>query len=201
MPTTKAKTSTKKRTRKKSSTGVELKYYKIVSTAKDPVYGTPKSACFDVFSCLNDEQVTIYNVHNEPRRRDVIDNFKVDGEEHRCVHLNPGDRIMVPTGLVFDIPDGHFVRLYSRSGLSLQQGLRLVNSVGVIDADYKNEVYILLENITGTVTTIMDETRLCQGELVKTERVTLSETDSVKNDDTRDGGFGSTGVGDVEENE
>jgi dUTP pyrophosphatase len=121
-------------------------------------------------------------------------------ETPRAVHLNPGDRMMVPTGLAFDIPDGYFVRLYSRSGLSLQNGLRLVNGTGIIDSDYKEEVFMLIENTGGTVNTVMDETRLCQGELVKTERVTLCETDSIEDADSRGGGFGSTGVGDVKEN-
>tara|TARA_Y100001973_G_C5203562_1_gene339682 strand:+ start:3159 stop:3779 length:621 start_codon:yes stop_codon:yes gene_type:complete len=197
MPTTKAKATTKRK-RKVASTP-SLKYYKLNEEAREPVYATDGSACFDIYSNLFDEYVTIYNTHNEPRRRDVVDYTAPDGEDTRAVHLNPGDRIMVPTGLILDIPESHYVRLFARSGISLYSGLSLVNSVGIIDSDYKKEIFVILENKSSTVTSVTHHMRICQGIMTKCEKVVIEETTSIEQAETRDGGFGSTGVGEVSE--
>ncbi len=196
MPTT---VKTKKRSTRKSKTSTPtLNYYKVYESATEPVYATEGSACFDISSCLEDEFVTIYNVHNEPRRRDIVPWCPPGAtEETRAIHLNPGDRVMVPTGIVLDIPEGHYVRLFARSGMSLYSGLRLVNSVGIIDSDYKEQLYVLLENASATVTSVQDSTRICQGIMTKAEICKIEETTTVPESSTRDGGFGSTGTEEV----
>jgi len=197
MPTTvKAK---KKRSTSRSKTSTPtLNYYKVFDSAKEPVYATDGSAGFDISCCLEEEFVTIYNLHNEPRRRDIVPWCPPGAEEEaRAIHLNPGDRVMVPTGIVLDIPKGHYVRLFARSGLSLYSGLRLVNSVGIIDSDYKEQLYVLIENSSSTVTSIADATRICQGIMCKAETCKIEETTVIPESTTRDGGFGSTGTEEV----
>ena len=56
--------------------------------------------------------------------------------------------MLIPTGLIFDIPKNHYVRLYARSGNAFKKGLVLANSVGIIDSDYVDEVKIMLHNIS-----------------------------------------------------
>ena len=55
---------------------------------------------------------------------------------------------MIPTGLFFDIPEGWVVKLYARSGLAFKQGLVLANSVGIVDSDYVDPVFVIVQNTT-----------------------------------------------------
>ena len=108
---------------------------------------------------------------------------------------------MVPTGLILDIPIGYSVRLHPRSGLSLKQGLVLANAQGIIDSDYVEELFVLMYNMSDNVMTINNGDRICQGELIKTDKYTIEETliqPKIKTD--RKGGMGSTGVKNVTEN-
>jgi dUTP pyrophosphatase len=111
--------------------------------------------------------------------------------------IQPGDRVMVPTGLIMDIPAGYSVRLHARSGASLKQGLVLANAEGVIDADYVQEVMVLVYNISGNAITITTGDRIAQAELVKDAEYDIVETairPMLKTN--RTGGMGSTGVTD-----
>lgn len=60
--------------------------------------------------------------------------------------LFPGERAICPTGLKMAIPDGYEVQVRPRSGLSIKTSLRISNSPGTIDADYRNEIGIIVEN-------------------------------------------------------
>ncbi|MCX8008174.1 MAG: dUTP diphosphatase [Patescibacteria group bacterium] len=163
-----------------------LKYFKQDSFAFDPVFATKNSACFDLCARLvNDDVVKGFSYAN------IGINLKV---KDQSIRVYPNDRLMIPTGLIFDIPEGYYVRLYIRSGTALKKGLALANSVGVIDSDYVEPVYILLTNISGVTTTITHGERICQAELVPVHEVdfeVLSERPQQKTD--RSGGFGSTG--------
>lgn len=109
--------------------------------------------------------------------------------------VQPGDRVMVPTGLIFDIPEGYSVRLHARSGASLKQGLVLANAEGVIDSDYVNEVMVLVYNISQNQIVINAGDRIAQGELVKDIEYSISESAARPGVKTnRTGGMGSTGV-------
>jgi dUTP pyrophosphatase len=111
------------------------------------------------------------------------------------LYINLHDRVMVPTGLILDIPKGYSVRIHARSGLSLKQGLVLVNGEGVIDSDYIEEVFVLMTNLSTVGHWISPGDRIAQAELVKTENYKIEEIATrpeVKTD--RRGGMGSTGV-------
>ena len=194
MSTTKTKkvSSRKKRVTSKNPT---LKYQKRTAEATEPQYATNGSACFDLFSCFPDDGVNIFNAFNEPRRREVVE----DGNEVKTIYLNPGDRAMIPTGLIFDIPEGHYVRLFSRSGHSIRLGLVLSNGVGVIDSDYTDEIIVILHNTSNTVVAVRDQERLCQGILEQYQVCSFEETEKVESKKTRSGGFGSTGTGELDE--
>jgi dUTP pyrophosphatase len=110
------------------------------------------------------------------------------------IQVNSNERILIPTGLIFDIPNGYSVRLYPRSGLALKQGLTLANNVGIIDSDYVEPVFAMITNISGTIKYIKHNERVCQGELFKDHSCILEEISEQPGRKTnRDGGFGSTG--------
>lgn len=163
-----------------------LKFWRVHTEVKLPKHQTDGSACFDLaFQGYGKNKVTGYNRMNKPVERIL----------QGSMTISPGDRMLVPTGLVMDIPKGYSVRLHARSGTSLKQGLVLANAEGVIDSDYVEEVYILLHNISENAQTINFGDRIAQGELVKNEVYEIEETatrPSVKS--SRVGGMGSTGV-------
>ena len=104
------------------------------------------------------------------------------------------ERVLVPTGLIFDIPEGYSVRLHSRSGLAWKEGLYLTNCEGIIDSDYVDPVFVMITSISQAPKTINNGDRVCQAELVDKVYHSLQEIKKPPIRKTeRDGGFGSTG--------
>lgn len=165
-----------------------LEFYKLNSQAKAPVFATEGSACFDIHASLIDgTNVILHTSDNEVDLRTVK-----DGQ----IDIYPGDRIMIPTNLIFDIREGWSVRIHARSGISFKEGLVLTNQEGVIDSDYVEPVFILLTNVSSKAYgyTINDGDRICQGEMVMDHKYGLKEVFEKPTQKTdRDGGFGSTG--------
>ena len=167
----------------------DLRYYKLNPEVKNPYRATSGSACFDLYSFLPDEsEVTVY-------RNDVAETEKVTRVvKLKRVPINPKERILIPTGLILDIPKGYSVRLYPRSSLALKQGLTLANNVGIIDSDYVEPVFAMIFNMSGYVKYINHEERICQAELFKDQPHVLEEVlERPERKTERDGGFGSTG--------
>ena len=166
-----------------------LKIYKLYPDVKIPQHQTEQSACFDLsFHGVVGTPICGFTAMNKP-----IERF-VTFPKH-TLSIAPGDRIAVPTGMIIDIPDGYSVRVHARSGLSLKQGLVLANAEGVIDADYVNELMVLIHNISQNTVTITNGDRIAQAELIKSEKYKVEETPVrpiIKS--SRVGGMGSTGV-------
>jgi len=169
---------------------VELKFYKLDKNAHEPTVGSQWAACFDLKAFIGAEKITYYDKQNNKKEVTPLKgNDKV-----RYIQLMPKCRYIVPTGLILDIPEGHSVRLHPRSGLSLKQGLGLANLEGVIDCDYVDPLFILLENRSDAVVKITDGMRVCQGELVEDMTYLFNQTDEKPETKTdRNGGLGSTG--------
>lgn len=109
--------------------------------------------------------------------------------------INPGERLLIPTGLIFDIPENHSIRIHARSGLSLKQGLALANAEGVVDSDYVDPTFIMMINNSNAVATIKHGDRIAQGELVPVLQSEFQEIPTPPKQKTdRQGGLGSTGV-------
>jgi len=165
---------------------VSLKLWKIHPEVKLPTHQTTQSACFDLaFSNAGKGSYKGYTSMNKPFTRELRGKLTIA----------PGDRVLVPTGIIMDIPEGYSVRLHARSGTSLKQGLVLANAEGVIDSDYVDEVFILVHNISLNYLNINPGDRIAQAELVKNldyEIVSAVTRPMVKT--SRTGGFGSTGV-------
>lgn len=107
--------------------------------------------------------------------------------------IKPGQRILVPTGLAFEIEPGYEVQVRPRSGLSLKTGLLVVNSPGTIDADYRGEVKIILGNLGESNEVISHGDRVAQMVLAPITQARFITTNSLSETERGDGGFGSTG--------
>ena len=169
----------------------DLLYYKLHPEVKEPYRATEGSACFDLYSFLQeDKPIKVYL--NQLEVVENKDRLVLNGR----VQVNPNERVLIPTGLIFDIPRGYSVRLYPRSSLALKQGLTLANNVGIIDWDYVEPVFAMIVNISGDVKYVNHNERICQGELFKDQPCIIEEVkDRPETKTDRKGGFGSTGRG------
>ena len=108
--------------------------------------------------------------------------------------VGPGERLAVPTGLSFEIPDGYEVQVRPRSGLSIRHGLTVVNAPGTIDSDYRGELKVLLVNLGTEPVRITRGDRVAQLVVAPVCRGAFRETRSLSPSARDEGGFGSTGV-------
>ena len=179
-----------------------LRYYKLRKDVADPQFSTEGSACFDIranfISPRSDRQaqeITVYNMSNQKEKRKVKMWAIENSEFATGIELYPGERVLIPTGLIFDIPEGYSVRLHTRSSVSLKKGLTMPNGEGIIDSDYYHQTFVMLYNASADEVRICHGDRVAQGELVENVRTELEETKDVPEQTTsRVGGFGSTGV-------
>ena len=108
--------------------------------------------------------------------------------------LSPGDRTLVPTGFVFEIPQGFEAQIRPRSGLAFKNGITCLNTPGTIDSDYRGEVKVLLVNLGQEPFEITRGMRIAQ--MVIAPVVQAEVTEAIETSETARGagGFGSTGV-------
>ncbi|WP_320670941.1 dUTP diphosphatase [Patulibacter defluvii] len=110
------------------------------------------------------------------------------------VHLEPGERAMVPTGLAVAIPEGHVGLVVPRSGLAARHGVSLVNAPGTIDAGYRGELRVLLLNSDREQSFIASSgERIAQLLVVPVALPVAIEVDELGETARGAGGFGSTG--------
>jgi len=111
------------------------------------------------------------------------------------VRVAPGQIALVPTGLVIEVPSGHFLAIFARSSTPLKRGLMVANGVGVLDPDYcgpNDEVKIQVLNISGAEVQVKRGDRLAQGVVLPASRVSWQEVNELR--EVTRGGFGATGV-------
>ena len=106
-----------------------------------------------------------------------------------------GKSMAFATDLAFEVPDGWVMKLYSRSGHGFRHGVRLANTTGIIDSDYRGEILVPLtcdaESETGYFVAAGD--RIAQAMLVQVPQVQLVEVEELSDTARGAGGFGSTG--------
>ncbi|WP_100964588.1 dUTP diphosphatase [Bosea sp. FBZP-16] len=112
------------------------------------------------------------------------------------LRLEPGARLLVPTGLVLELPDGTEGQVRPRSGLALRHGVTLLNTPGTIDADYRGEVGIILINHGREAFTIQHGDRIAQLVIAAVLQADIAEVGELSETERGDGGFGSTGISD-----
>jgi dUTP pyrophosphatase len=102
-------------------------------------------------------------------------------------------RVLIPTGMFVAIPEGYEIQVRPRSGLALKKGITVLNTPGTIDADYRNEIGVILFNTTDEDFVVNAGDRIAQIVLTKFEQINWVEVDEL--DETkRTDGFGHTGL-------
>ena len=130
-----------------------------------PTYATPGSAGLDLRACLENP-----------------------------VDLNPGETLLIPTGLAVHIADHHLAGvIVPRSGLGHKHGIVLGNLVGLIDSDYQGQIFVSCWNRGDTAFTITVGERIAQMVFVPVVQVELVQVEAFLESDRGDGGFGHTG--------
>ena len=194
MSTAKKKVVAKTESSPTTNTSTSLKFYRLNEQAILPTFATKQSACFDLYANLiNGEEVQYYQaIATKVLPRKV--SFDINSNRS-FIPINNEERMLIPLGLIADIPEGFSVRIHSRSGLAFKQGVYLTNCEGIIDSDYVDPMFAMVTNMSNVPVKIYDGDRICQGELVRCEKYTLNESDEAPTQKTdREGGFGSTGT-------
>lgn len=105
----------------------------------------------------------------------------------------PGGATTVRTGLAVEVPEGHAMMIYSRSGHGFKNGVRLSNGTGVIDSDYRGEVMVRLHNDGQVAYEVQPGERIAQAMVTPVLQVLVTEVDELGQTERGEGGFGSTG--------
>ena len=132
-----------------------------------PAYQTDGSAGLDLIAAVHDEDPII---------------------------LAPLARALVPTGLVFQIPQGYEGQVRPRSGLAVKNGITVANAPGTIDSDYRGEVKVALINLGSESFTITRGMRVAQMVIAAVVQAALLPVRQVEASHRGAGGFGSTGT-------
>lgn len=155
--------------------GVPVQVLKISPNATLPSYQTDGAAGMDLHACLD--------YHGEDRSR----------ENPVDIIISAGSRRHIHTGIRLSIPPGYEGQIRSRSGLSTQQGLAVINSPGTVDSDYRGEIIVCLINHGCSEARVVHGVRIAQLVLAPVSRVRLVEVDALDGTERGSGGFGSTG--------
>jgi dUTP pyrophosphatase len=102
-------------------------------------------------------------------------------------------RVLVPTGLFIELPQGFEAQIRPRSGLAIKQGITCLNTPGTIDSDYRGEIKIILVNLSAEEQFIQPGERIAQMVIQKIEKISWQQVDVLEETSRSGGGFGSTG--------
>ena len=160
-----------------SNKTMKLKICKLHENAVVPTYATDGSACFDLAAA-------------------TVAGYSTVGK-----HVEPNAPITCGTGLAFEVPQGHVMLVFSRSGHGFKNGVRLSNCVGVIDSDYRGELLVQLtqdDRLDGhgydlASTFIKPGERVAQAMVLPVQQVSFEVAEQLSITDRGMGGLGSTG--------
>jgi dUTP pyrophosphatase len=109
------------------------------------------------------------------------------------ITLQPLERVLIPTGLFMELPQGYEAQIRPRSGLAIKQGITCLNTPGTIDADYRGEIKIILINLSNEIQSVQNGDRIAQMVIQKVEQVAWELSKTIEETERSVGGFGSTG--------
>lgn len=142
-----------------------FKVKKMRDGAKIPFRATPGSAGMDLYACI-DKPIT----------------------------LGGGEKAVIPTGIAIELPCTELAAfVFARSGLAIKHGIGLLNSVGVIDSDYRGEICVGVINQLNEPYTINPDERIAQLVIMPVSLIAPVEADALDETQRGAGGFGSTG--------
>ncbi len=108
--------------------------------------------------------------------------------------LKPLERVLVPTGLFIELPEGYEAQVRPRSGLAAKYGISIVNTPGTIDPDYRGEIKVILVNLSDVPFTLEPGERIAQMIIARFEHISWNEVETLSETVRGEGGFGHTGV-------
>ncbi len=115
-----------------------------------------------------------------------------DGQESATVE--PQGKYLFPTGIAVEIPEGYVGLVFARSGIATKRQLAPANCVGVIDADYRGELRVFLQNNGTEPQTVENGERIAQLVITPCLDIEIEETDTLSETGRGAAGFGSTGT-------
>lgn len=133
----------------------------------------------------------------------TIPEYKTDGAagfdlnvllENESEIIKKGEIKLLKTGLALALPDGYEAQVRSRSGLSLKNGIIVLNAPGTIDSDYRGEIGVILINLGSEDFLIENNSRIAQMVISKYEKADIEIVDNLDSTERGNGGFGSTGI-------
>lgn len=164
---------------------IVLGVMKLYEDVQLPEYAHIGDACFDLRAYISAQDLW------EAKKQGL----RANSDEGNWICLEPGDKYIFHTGLVFDIPQGYKLMVHARSGLGIKHQITLANRTGVIDEPYTDETLVCLVNESREAFTICNGDRIAQACLEKVEPVVIKEVKEVpvKSRGTNSG-LGSSGV-------
>jgi dUTP pyrophosphatase len=133
------------------------------------------------------------NVQIPTRMSEQASGFDLFAALNEPVVLNPGDRMLIPTGIAIAMPEGMEAQIRPRSGLAVKHGITCLNSPGTIDADYRGEIKVILINLGREPFTINRNERIAQMVFQLVPSVQLDIALELTETKRGAGGFGHTG--------
>lgn len=170
---------------------VNVKVKNLSKSLPLPAYQTAQSAGMDVmacFDCIDNEGHAYVKGYDWFSRESVDYPVEVDS----FVEINPGERVMISTGLQVELPEEYEIQVRPRSGLALKHGITVLNTPGTIDADYRGIIGIILINHSNESFTIKHGDRIAQIVIKEVPRINWVPTDDLSKTQRGEGGFGST---------
>jgi dUTP pyrophosphatase len=107
------------------------------------------------------------------------------------VTIQPNERMLIPTGVAMEIPEGHFCYVMGRSGNTIKKGLHV--ALGTIDSDYIGGIGVMAFNQSDEVISFAKGDRVAQMVILPYPKVEFEEVDELSETDRGEGGYGSTG--------
>jgi dUTP pyrophosphatase len=109
------------------------------------------------------------------------------------VAIGPLERVLIPTGIFIELPQGFEAQIRPRSGTALKRGLTLLNTPGTIDSDYRGEIKCIVVNLSNETQSVEPGERIAQMVIARYEQIEWMEVHELEATTRGAGGFGSTG--------
>ena len=122
----------------------------------------------------------------------VIPTYATDGSGAFDLTATSKQGQVYGTGLAIEVPKGHVLYVYGRSGMGFKDGIRLANAVGIVDSDYRGEIMVKLQSDTGSPYPSAGD-RIAQGIILKVPHIEFEELEELSETQRGVNGFGSSG--------
>lgn len=163
---------------------------KIHADAIEPKRMSDNSSGVDVYA---HSFLRIYQHFGSNGEREVHKDILARVNEDKSVEISYMERVLIGTGLKMTTGPGYDIQVRPRSGLALKKGLTVLNTPGTIDADYRDEIGVILINLSRSNQVIKLGDRIAQIVVAPVEQPKIEVVPSLPTTSDRGGGYGSTG--------